>query len=226
MVEKINPAFLILIWIFGMLCFIPLGVIMGWFFLDPHMRCKIWRRVRGKNYAIVNFVHKGGKRITQRIRDLGGDVIVESGRLWLIDSKGIYYMDKNRNKMLHAEIKGENVITLPSNIPEIFLDIDTMIPLKFHKEKGEIDPQEAGATIIGWVYNQTQKNIMFKRTTTIFYILLLAGVVFTLVLVYQNYETIDSLKNTIPELQKQLTRLTDIVERLSIPGGIISLFGW
>ena len=98
MVESFNSGLALLLWLFGMMCFLPMGLILGWFFLDPYMRCKIMRRTRHKNYGIIYFVHKGGKRITTRIKNLDDDVIVNDTKLWLIDKGGVYYIDVNGNK--------------------------------------------------------------------------------------------------------------------------------
>jgi len=53
MVSDFSSGLGLLMWLFGMMCFLPLGLILGWFFLDPYMRCKIMRKTRHKNYGII-----------------------------------------------------------------------------------------------------------------------------------------------------------------------------
>lgn len=215
-----NPALLMLTWLFGMMCFLPLGLFLGWIFLDPYMRCKVMRRFRGKNYGLVHFVHKGGKRFTIRVKNLDDDVVVQETRLWLINKNGIYYMDKNNNKVLHAEITGDNIITLPSNVPALFLDAETMVPLTFHYEPSKSNPQQAGATILGYINNQIAKNLFFKKTMTIFYVIIIALCAINLVIGVQLYQWMEEMYNLIPQLQSKISALGNLINELNPPGGI------
>jgi len=162
MVSDFSSGLGLLMWLFGMMCFLPLGLILGWFFLDPYMRCKIMRKTRHKNYGIIYFVHKGGKRITTRIKNLDDDVIIHETKMWLIDKDGVYYLDINGDKIEHAGIEDANIVTLPSNVPALFLDPETMIPLRFHEEKSKTNPQQAGALLLGYINNQITKNLFSK----------------------------------------------------------------
>jgi len=217
-----NPAFLILIWLFGMMCFMPLGIIFGWLFLDPYMRCKIWRRMRGKNYGIVNFFHKGSQRIVTRIKNLDDDVIIEGGRLWYLDELGISYLDKNLNKVLWETIKPEHIKTLPANIPVLFLDPETMKPLKFIKETTTTNPEQAGSVIQGFINTQIQKNIIFKqRGVMLFYIIVLAVTAITMAICFQMYQWLEEISVALPELQKQIGRLATVLSELQTPAELI-----
>jgi hypothetical protein len=211
MAGELNPSFILLIWLFGMLCFLPLGVILGWFFLDPYMRCKLMRRMRGRNYGIVNFLHKGGQRIVSKIKDLDDDVIVENGRMWILNQEGIHYLNVDGQKILHKEIKTENIKTLPANVPCLFLDPETMNPITFLKTETQTNPQEAGSIVLGYIHNQIMKNTLFKKTQTIFYILIIGIVIVNLVLSLQLYTWMEEIYNLLPVLRRQIQALGQIL---------------
>jgi len=82
--------------------------------------------------------------------------------MWLIDKDGVYYLDINGDKIEHAGIEDANIVTLPSNVPALFLDPETMIPLRFHEEKSKTNPQQAGALLLGYINNQITKNLFSK----------------------------------------------------------------
>lgn len=171
MVSEVSLVFAAVLMLFGMTAFLPIGFILGYLLLDPYMRCKMKRRMRGKNYAVVNFVHKGGKRIDVRIKDLDDDVVVQGTKLWILDKDGIYYIDKDDNKIFHKTIEPDSMITRPNNVPELFLDAETMKPLAFQKTTTASTPQQVGAILLGYVNNQIAKNLFFKKTMTMFWII-------------------------------------------------------
>ncbi len=217
MVESFNSGLALLLWLFGMMCFLPMGLILGWFFLDPYMRCKIMRKTRHRNYGIIYFVHKGGKRITTRIKNLDDDVIIHETKMWLIDKGGVYYLDVDGNKMEHASIDDANIVTLPSNVPALFLDPETMIPLRFHEEKSKTNPQQAGALLLGYINNQITKNLFFKKQMTMFYIILICITGITFALSMQVYMDFAELKETtIPLLESRLSSIISILEGMQL----------
>jgi len=176
MVDNLSPGLGLVLLILGMTGFLPLGLICGKFFLDPYMRCKMLRKMRGKNYGLAYFVYKGGQRIDIKIKNMDSDVIViqDETKIWVLEKGSIYYVDRDDNKVLHAEIMGKNVVTSPQDVPIVFLDAESMLPLSFYKQETETNPQQAGASLLGFVNNQIAKNMFFKKTETIFYMMLLA----------------------------------------------------
>lgn len=217
MANDINPAFVLLIWLFGMMCFLPLGFIGGWMFLDPYMRCKLYRRFRGGNYGIVNFLHKGGQRIITRIKNLDDDVIIENGRMWLLDKEGIHYIDKNNEKKLWKKIDVEHMKTLPANVPCLFLDPETMSPIKFIEEPSKTNPQQAGAVILGYINNQARKGSMLKKGSTIIFIIILGAVILNLVLGIQLYMWIEEINTVLPALRHQISTMADLLAQYNPP---------
>jgi len=181
------------------------------------MRCKIMRKTRHKNYGIIYFVHKGGKRITTRIKNLDDDVIIHETKLWIIDKGGVFYLDVNGNKIEHASIDDDNIVTLPSNVPALFLDPETMIPLKFHGEQSKTNPQQAGAILLGYINNQITKNLFFKKQMTTFYIILICITGITFALTMQVYMDFTELKETtIPMLEDRLATIISLLNGMAL----------
>ena len=176
MVDQVSAGLGIILLFLGMSAFFPLGAIVGKFLLDPYTRCKIMRKMKGKNYALVHFVHKGGQRVDIKIKNLDDDVIIkkEDTKLWVLEEGGIYYITRDDSKILHSEIKGDNAVTSPQDVPMIFLDPETMLPLRFYKPKTASNPQHVGGTILGYINNQIAKNMFFqKQKQTIFNLIIL-----------------------------------------------------
>jgi len=92
-VEKFDPIWSMIMVFLGMGCFFPFGMMLGKLFLDPYVRCKVLRKMRGKNYGLVKFLHAGSQRTTVRIKNLDDDIIVQGTKIWLLDKGGIYYLD-------------------------------------------------------------------------------------------------------------------------------------
>jgi len=230
MANDINPAFIILIWLFGMMCFLPLGLIVGWLFLDPYMRCKIMRRLRGRNFGIVHLVHRGGQKIATRIKDFDEDVIIQDGRFWMLKQEGIYYKDKENNNVLHSQISAEDIKTLPANIPCVFIDVESMQVITFNEEDTSTNPQEAGAFITGYIENQIRKNAMFKKSQTILFIIILGIAFVTMIITFQLYTWVEEMNKTIPALRGQIqtlgNRLAELQPPVNTTGTILSKILW
>lgn len=207
-----NRMIIVLMFFFGMCCFLPFGVIISWLFFNIDNRVKVLRRLRGKNYGIVHFVLRGGQRMFTRIMDLDGDVIVNNMRMWVIDKKGIYYLDRNGLKQLWAEISSEHVKTMPANIPVLYLDYETMIPLKFYKEMSQSNPQEVASTHLGYIANQIAKMLFFKKTMTFFYIIMIVITALTMVVAFQSAMWLSEIhEQTLPDLENKIDLIWGMV---------------
>jgi len=211
-----SPSFLLLVWFFGTMCFLPLGLVIGWLFLNQDIRVLILRRFRGKNYGIVHFVHRGGQRMGTRIKNFDDDIIIQDTKMWILQNDGIYYMDRNRNMIKHAAINPQQIKTLPANIPVLYLDLDTMTPLTFHKQQTKSNPQEVGSTILGYVYNQIAKVLYLKKGMQIFFIIMIALTVINLVIGIQMASWLDEIEKEIPKIEQQLSRLGEILSALNM----------
>lgn len=175
MVSTVSPALGVVLLFLGMTGFLPLGIIVGKFFLDPYVRCKLLRKVRQKNYGLAYFVYKGGQRVDIRIKNMDSDVIVveDETKIWVLEKGSIYYVNRQDEKIFHATIQGKNVVTTPQDVPIVFLDAESMLPLNFNKRDTETNPQQAGASLLGYVQNQIAKNNFFKKTDTFFYLMVI-----------------------------------------------------
>lgn len=178
----------------GSLGFLPLGFVLGWIFLDPYMRCKVLRWIRRKNYGIVHLVGRG-KQITTLIKDFNKDLIWVDNNVWIIEPNKIYKYGKEGQTYA---ITSKHILTL-SGVPTIFLSLDSMKPLDFYEETTKIKPEEIGATLRGWVYNQYAKAMFFKRTMEIIGIVTLVLIAVALYFGYQNYIMIHD--QTLPLLE-------------------------
>jgi len=174
MMTEVTPGIAVVMMLFGMMCFLPAGMLLGKLFLDPYIRCKIMRRMRGKNYAMVKFVHKGGQRSDIRIKDLDDDVIVQGTKVWVLNKGSIYHLNQEGYKVLDKSISTKNMLTNPSQVPEVYVDAESMYPLTFHSNKSQCNPQEVGAVLLGYVHNQIAKNMFFKKTQGMFNVIMLA----------------------------------------------------
>jgi hypothetical protein len=171
--DAVNPVMQWVMVIFGMMAFLPLGLLIGKLFLDPYVRCKVLRRMGNRNFGLVHLIHKGGKKIEIRIKNLTDDVIIQGTKLWVLEDGGIYYSDRNDSMILHATMNTDSFVTSPNNVPMLFLDADTMLPLRFYKPETISNPQQVGATVLGYINNQIAKNLFFKKSMTMFYVILL-----------------------------------------------------
>jgi hypothetical protein len=212
------PAVMILMMFFGMSCFLPMGLILGWLFLNIDMRVKILRRMRGKNYGIIHFVLRGSQHLVTRIMDLDGDVIVSDMRMWVIDDKGVHYIDREGKKQHWADITSDHIKTLPANIPCLYLDYETMVPLKFYKEQSKSDPLQVGSTHLGYIANQIAKNMAFKKAMTFFYIIVIAMLAISLVINIQQAMWIDELRKDIPHLRTVIDNINLILTNSTMGG--------
>lgn len=217
MAGEMNPAFILLIWLFGMMAFLPIGLVIGWLFLDPYMRCKVMRRMRGRNFGVVHLVERGGQKIVTRIKDMDDDCIVLGTKLWFITKEGIHYLNKNGEKVFRHEVKPEDIKTLPSNVPSIFLDVETMQPISFGKQMTKTDPQHAGAIILGYINNQIAKNKAFRQSSTILLIIVLGMILINLIITYQLYEWVEDLHKLLPTLKSQMQQLGNLLSEFNVP---------
>jgi len=113
----------------GSVAFLPIGLVIGWLFLDPYMRAKVYKWIRRKNYGVVNLVGRG-KTIISMIKNFDEDVILVGSSMWILEPSRVYRYDKTSESYA---INPDNIMYI-SGVPTIFLDLDTMRPLTFEKE--------------------------------------------------------------------------------------------
>lgn len=203
----------VVFFLFAILFSVPIGLFLGWIFFDPYQRAKTKRFMMKKNYGIVNFVTKGNK-IISKIKNFDHDLLWVDDGVWVLEANRVYLLEKtdetNKEEQSHP-LKEGDFLTL-SGIPVIFLSIDTMRPLTFHKQVGDANPIDLASTLKGWVMNQLAKNMFFKKTFTA---MSLIGIVLTICAVYfsyENYNVLQELKDIMPALTTLAERSGDIVQ--------------
>lgn len=184
---SVAPAIKLVVAFLGTLFFIPVGIFLGIMIGNPYIRCRILRKMRKGDYAIVNFIQKDGRHIDTKIKNLEEDVIVHGSRLWIIQRRKIYSVDVDSSKVFQAKIDPEGIYTI-ADVPVVFLDVENMFPVTFYREEKEaIDPQQTAAVLLGWINNQITKR---KKTIrdVILIIATLALSAINFVLLYQLYD--------------------------------------
>lgn len=151
-----------------------------------------------------------------RIKNFDEDIIIQDTKMWILQNDGIYYLDKDRKKILHAKIETQHIKTLPANIPVLYLDPDTMIPLTFHKLLSKSNPQLVGATMLGYVYNQIAKILYLKKGLQLFFIIVIVLTVLNLVIGIQLAMWLDEVEKAVPTLKSQLDKIGEILSSLNI----------
>ena len=181
------PAIKLIVALLGTLFFIPIGLFFGMMVGNPYIRCRILRRMRRGDYAIVNFIQKDGRHIDTKIKNLEEDVVVHGSRLWIIQRRKIYSMDADGSKIFQARVDPEGIYTI-ADVPVVFLDVENMFPVSFYRDKEESsDPQQTGAVLLGWIDNQVKKRGKSLKDA-IFIFIILAVSIINLVLLYQLYD--------------------------------------
>jgi len=182
----------------GSFFFLPIGIIIGWIILDPFMRAKALRTLTKKNYGIV-FLTGRGKNVITKVKNFNEDLIwLGKDKCWHISPYEVKNLIKHEEKY---KIGSENINYL-SGVPCLFLDIDSMKPLSFYKEKTPISPEEAGSALMGWTVNQMAKGMFFKKTMELIFIIiafLAIGAVFFA------YNANNTLNEEILPLLKQIS---------------------
>lgn len=173
-------------------------------FIEPFNRVNILRKLTKKNYGIIFLIGRG-KQITTLIRNLDDDTIWIDNNVWVIEPNKIYRKDNNTN-INAIDSKHIHII---SGVPIVFLSLDSMKPLDFFTSESEVKPEEIGATLRGWLYNQYAKMLFFKRTFEI--VILILGVLLLAVL-YFSYSNFSTLQETTKIAKETL----EIVKNLTI----------
>jgi len=195
---KDNPAVMIVSMVFGFLIFLPLGIFVGWLVLDPYQRAKVLRFLTKRNYGIVNIVSRG-KEIKSIIKNFDEDVIKIGEAVWVIEPNKIYRLDKSDNVV----VIDPKTIHYIGGVPTLFISLDNARPLSFFEEPSKIKPEELGATLSGWVYNQMAKALFFKRTMEIIFIGLIILIIISIYFGYNAYNEIQQLKEMVKNLPTQ-----------------------
>jgi len=196
---------LILMMVLGSCMFLPIGMIIGWAFLDSYMRTRIFRRLTHKNYGIINFIGKGNKMVS-KMKNFDNDLIWIKEKCWLIRKGRIVLLNKNGNAINDGkEIDPQSIVTMMDTIPVMFVDLDSIEPLAFNREPREqINPIELAANINSYIDNQLAKIMFLKKTMDIYFIIMIVCSVAAIGISYMNMSTINDMNGKIDALKSQV----------------------
>jgi len=206
---KDNVAVMLVAMIFGFIIFLPVGIFVGWLFLDTYQRAKVLRTLFKKNYGIVNIVSRG-KEIKSIIKNFDRDVIKIGEAVWVIEPNKIYRLEKSDE----VKVIDPSQIHYINGVPTLFISLDNARPLTFFEEESKIKPEEIGATLSGWVYNQLAKALFFKRTMEIIFIIL---IILSIVSIYFGYTTYNQIQQ-LTEMVKNISTSPTLNQTLIIKG--------
>jgi len=170
-----------IIWAVGGLAIGFLIAFLMFLLIEPFNRVNLLRTITKKNYGVIYLVGRG-KQITTLIRNFDEDTIWVDNNVWVLEPTKIYRKD-NKTNVNTIESKHIHVI---SGIPVLFLSLDSMKPLDFFSSQTDIKPEEIGASLRGWLYNQYAKMLFFKRTFELVGLLALFALI---VIIYFSYTT-------------------------------------
>jgi len=206
-----NEAIMIIVLLIGAFLFLPVGMVIGWFLLDPYMRCKMMRKLtRGqKNFGLINFVGKANKMVT-KIKNFDEDLIWIKNRCWVLAKGKIKEINKNGEAISEEKvIDPGKLLTLSETVPVLFIDLTSMEPLSFTTEGREkVSPEEIGSFMKGWVDNQMAKIMFLKKTLDIYFVIVILSCLAAAFFAYQNSESIAELQEEIQILKNMIGGIT------------------
>lgn len=166
-------------------------------FLDPLWRAKQLRKLLRKNYIVVAIVSKDLKTIQEKVVNADKDLIEIDGKFWVIRQGVIFRKDRGEAKGYDKTFITRKDLKWQEEVPIIYLSEDSLKPLSFWKDESGVKPIEVASTLKGWIANQRAKDLMSQKQQLIFTIIILIGMVIVAYLVWQNYDTLQAIKNQL-----------------------------
>lgn len=208
---NVNDIVVPIVMMVGMMMFLPIGMILGWYLLDPYMRCKMLRRTTRRNWGIVNFIGRGNK-IVSRIKNFDDSLIWIGDKMWVLTKGYIYQITKNSNAIVDKKvIEPDSVVTLIDTVPCVFVDLDSMTPRRISTEDREpVDPMEIASVMKAWVDNERKKMLETKKRTDLLLLIACIGAVAGAVIAVM-------VLITMNEMQTQITTLRNTISSLAPP---------
>lgn len=122
---------------------------------DILWRARMLRKLRKKDYGILNIVSRDGKTIRSVVVNFEEDAINVGDNIWIIAKSRIYR--KSDESMGFSLKKGKSPVRWTEGVPTLFVDMDNVKPLIFEGEESTIKPDEVGANLMAWVNNVIMK---------------------------------------------------------------------
>lgn len=199
---------IIVVLLLGSMMFLPVGMLVGWAFLDPYVRCKVLRKASKKNFGVINFVGKGQK-IVSKVKNFDTALIWKKNETWVITKEHVYQLSKDGDTIVEkSKIDPESIVTLIDTVPVLFVDLDSMQPLSLARDRREgINPLELGSTLKAWVDNQLAKAMFLKKTMDIYLLIILLVSIASAFLGYMNMNNAITMSDQLKTMQGQLTEV-------------------
>lgn len=202
---------LVIVVMYGVFICIPIGMFVGFIFLDPWWRCKILRKTTKRNYGIVFFVSKANK-IVSKIKDFDAGLIWKKNECWILTKGAVYQLSKDAEQLVEkGRIESDKIVSMVETVPVLFVDLDSMEPLSLIAGKEPIRPEEIGANLKSWADNQLAKALFIRKSLDMYFIIVIiasiaaAGIgFFTLTKIDELNTKIDTLKTLIENVLQYL----------------------
>jgi hypothetical protein len=179
--------------------FLPIGFFVGFLFFNKDFLIKLMRRVRRRNYGFV-FLLGSGKNAITMIKDLDRDVIKRFESIWIIERDRIYREVDTNVQTESFDIRAENMI-VRGGIPQVFLDINTMRPLRFDTEDAselKQKPELVGAVLMKEIAVEKAKALLLRRTFEMLFVVLAILIVIGAYISFIGYKgTQDIIQNGV-----------------------------
>lgn len=186
---------------------------------DMDFRCRQMRRWLKQNYIIVNRVQKNGLTVLRDIINADADVVFNKNWLWAYVYGKIYSIGMREgipvkqliDEALHngtEPIDLEKRVIWESGTPNIYVDSDSLIPLTFHKQDGQVKPDEIGSAINAWNAVQKAKMLAQVDEKKIFAIATLLLALGALAFGFINWQTLDELNNRSKGIEANIAKIT------------------
>jgi len=200
----------------GGIIFIPIGVMIGAMFSGA-MRIKIMRRLTGRNYGVVKFIHSS-RLIKPVIANLDNDIIKFSNGIYMVDKNNI----KREGESAHSsDFIEDSKIKFEEGVPTIYYDIEDIIPVDFanriEKARGEDKfrlPTQVSATLNKEIAVEKEKIMnSFSGRQNMAMILILVLVAVNIYLTWSIFSSQDNMNAAISSLN---TAVSSLKEALAI----------
>jgi hypothetical protein len=168
---------------FGAIIILMLALVVGRL-MDPAYRCNMLRRFTKKPYIMAKLFAKDARLVNSHVINAFADSLWIGSAYWTFLAGSVMIERKNSDGKLERDKEAGFKITsamlrTDEGCPTLYLDVDTMRPLKIWKpdEGADTKPDEIGSTMLAWDSNQALKRTRGAGNPMIWTIVLMIIVV-------------------------------------------------
>lgn len=165
---------------------------------DLDWRCLFLRRLRKKNYIVLNISQGDGHNFDSMIVNADEDIARVGDHLWVIEKKAMYRKDKPEKR---SKIDKQDIHWTRQGAPNVFVDRENLSPLRFKPEDALVRSNEVSATLQGWIVNQIAKNALGKDKVQMLVLLTMAVCFFALVFAFMGMTTSSDTLKVVNEIK-------------------------